>query len=295
MNILLTGATGFLGKILSNEIADDHQIIALVRNKEGGQKNVCYIIQDLCLPFDLSRFPASIDVVVHLAQSRYYKDFPNSALDMFGVNTGSTAILMDYALRAGAKQFIYASTGGLYHPCDEVLTEERLLNPVGYYNVTKYAAEQFLCAYKSYLNICVMRLFFLYGAGQKDRLVSSLYEKISTYKPVILEGKNNGLYFTPTYGQDVARIIKLAIKNNWSGIYNVASPEISNIREISQKIASIINCEPYFHFLGAIEPPPIIPSLQGLKMIYPEMEFTELDVGLRETFSTKKVYKPEYA
>ena len=48
-----------------------------------------------------SQLPAAIDVVVHLAQSSQYRGFPDTAPDIFAVNTAATARLLDVAAERG--------------------------------------------------------------------------------------------------------------------------------------------------------------------------------------------------
>jgi UDP-glucose 4-epimerase len=99
--ILLTGATGLVGKYFVEHT--EHDVFSVTRD-----------VADLSKSFKPQKFPQKIDIVIHLAQSRHYKHFPAAAHDIFAVNTNATAQLLQYAYRANASQFIYASTGGVY-------------------------------------------------------------------------------------------------------------------------------------------------------------------------------------
>jgi nucleoside-diphosphate-sugar epimerase len=52
---------------------------------------------DLSSAWSEDKLPSSCDVIIHLAQSPHFRDFPNSALDVFKINIESPARLLDYA------------------------------------------------------------------------------------------------------------------------------------------------------------------------------------------------------
>ena len=54
------------------------------------------ILHDFNSLIDLEKLPRSIDVVYHIAQSEFYREFPNSSEDIFNVNTLSTLKLAEW-------------------------------------------------------------------------------------------------------------------------------------------------------------------------------------------------------
>lgn len=284
MKILVTGSTGFLGNIIVNELISKYEIITLGRQNNTNLISPHVSIEaDLSQKLDIKRLPKKIDIVIHLAQSREYKNFPRTALDIFNINTASTVELLNYALEAQAKQFVFASSGTVYTPYTNSLVEDLPLEPAGFYQASKLAAEQFISSYQESLKVCILRLFFPYGKGQKDRLISTLIDRISHGTPVVLEGTEEGLKFTPTYAQDIAKIVDCAISNEWTGKYNVSSSEIATIRSISTQIGILLGKEPIFTRNEKHGPVEIIPNLTRLNSIYPQTQFTSLANGLRET------------
>ena len=105
MKTLVTGANGFLGKVLVKKlVADGHNVIAVTRaplNKDYLVANVENIVADLSSKESVLEFPDDIENLIHLAQSSSYKDFPNSSQDIFGVNVFSGFQLLEYAARQG--------------------------------------------------------------------------------------------------------------------------------------------------------------------------------------------------
>src|SRR4051812_17570185 len=120
MNILITGAAGFVGSHLLAQLSGQHKLYAIARKVSAfHHPSTDWIEHDLTLPLDWNKFPKQVDVVFHLAQSRHYREFPEQVADIFDVNVRSTVELLDYARKVGATRFIYASSGGIYGHNDD--------------------------------------------------------------------------------------------------------------------------------------------------------------------------------
>ena len=80
---------------------------------------------DLSSSSDFKKLPKNIDAIIHLAQSRHYRKFPEKALDVFNINISSTAHLLDYALTNNVKYFfilispifLFLITNNIYFSC----------------------------------------------------------------------------------------------------------------------------------------------------------------------------------
>ena len=109
---------------------------------EGAQN----IIIDLSRPWEFSKLPPFIDVVIHLAQSNHFKDFPSYASDIFNVNVSSSVYLLEYARSANAKLFVYTSTGGVYGHSNKPFYEyqaTQLTLPNNFYFRSKWCYRNF--------------------------------------------------------------------------------------------------------------------------------------------------------
>ncbi|WYX13204.1 NAD(P)-dependent oxidoreductase [Achromobacter xylosoxidans] len=161
--ILLTGATGFVGRHLVQQLVAGHEVLALSRREvpELTRLGVRCVLADLGANADLAAvLPASgVDRIIHLAQSDGYRDFPGSAMDMFQVNVASTAALLDYAAKSGVKGFVLASTGSVYEPYAKPMDEASAQAPESHYARTKLAAELLAQSYSKLFNVCALRLF----------------------------------------------------------------------------------------------------------------------------------------
>src|SRR5262249_12395477 len=106
--VLVTGANGFIGRHLVAALARRHHVFGVTRGLDSVPRlaGVEWIEQDLGQPISSGLLPPRIDAVVHLAQSRSYREFPEKAADIFRVNVGSTQDLLDHARLAGAETFV---------------------------------------------------------------------------------------------------------------------------------------------------------------------------------------------
>jgi nucleoside-diphosphate-sugar epimerase len=97
---VVTGASGFIGSHLLKELPKEAEIFAVCRQdiiEPVLPSNLKHIELDLARNVNFELLPLRIDGVIHLAQSQYFRDFPEHSLDVFEVNTASTLRLMDYA------------------------------------------------------------------------------------------------------------------------------------------------------------------------------------------------------
>ena len=113
MRILITGATGFIGRHLVARLAAEHVLYALVRRlPTQPHPQVKYIQQDLTAPLDYTALPQRLDALIHQA-ALIDTDAVDDELP-FLVNVVATWRLLAYAATAQVHTFVYASTGGIY-------------------------------------------------------------------------------------------------------------------------------------------------------------------------------------
>ena len=249
--VLLTGGGGLLGQALASSVPDGWDIYSVGRNLPQ-LPSVTNIELDLTDPDFCERLPAKVDSIIHLAQSRRFRDFPAGALDVFAVNSIATLRLLDYAQRIGCKQFVYASTGGVYKPVDGALTESSPIldcDSSSIYPASKVAAEMILGAYKSLMNVAILRFFFIYGEGQESSmLMPRLVSSVKNGDPINLAGEN-GFSFCPLYVGDAVSLVSSVVESEYSGVLNVAGPNVISLREVCDVIGATIGREPVYKVL----------------------------------------------
>jgi UDP-glucose 4-epimerase len=241
MRILVTGATGFVGGHLLPSLAERHEVFALTRSAptEGGE-GVTWVEQDLAQP--LENLPEQIDAVIHLAQSKRYREFPEGAPDMFDVNVQSTFRLLEYARAAGAQAFVLASTGGVYGGGAEPFAEDGPKLITGFYPASKWSAEALAAGYESAFATVVLRFFFVYGPGQTGMLVPNLIEKVRSGDELTVQGEQ-GLRINPIHVRDAVEVFEPALDLGRSDVFNVAGGETVSIRGLIGVIEETLGVE----------------------------------------------------
>lgn len=286
-NILIVGAGGFMGRHLARSMAARHRVTGLGRSGRpaGFPDNAAWIEHDLIRPDLPAGMPSEIDVVVHLAQSRKFRDFPSGASDVLGVNVRSTFELALWAQKAGAKKFIFTSTGGLCGTSDQPLTEAAPYvggGRLGLYFAAKYSSELLLDALRPILSQVILRPFFVYGVGQDSTmLVSRLIDVVKAGSPIQLQGRD-GIRINPVHVDDCVGAIERAATVSGSHLLNVAGPDVVSLRDIGEIIGRCVDRAPVFavderaspgHVVGDIKQmtdvlgPPTVRFADGIEAI----------------------------
>lgn len=250
--VLVTGANGLLGRQLLHSLQSSQQygIEALVRQMPSAPiPNVNYRVIDLSSNWPDDKLPSKVDAIIHLAQSPHFRDFPSKALDVFAVNVASTARLLDYANRVGTRQFLYASSGGVYGSGSQVFRENSAIGDpgmLGYYLGSKLSGETLVQSYAAQMQVVLLRFFFIYGADQnRSMLIPRLVDSVKNGKPITLAGKS-GLRINPVHVADAATAVAAALGTRESAIYNVAGDETVSLRELCHKIESLAGKEAHY-------------------------------------------------
>ncbi len=246
MTALITGGTGFLGQALLAPLAARGEVFAI--HRPGTSPPLCdgvtWIAQDLSAPLDAD-LPASVDTVIHLAQSRRYREFPEAAVELFEVNTGAAVRLLDYARRAGARSFVLASSGAVYPSGPEPLSEDTPPAPSSLYASGKLAADDAARHYAEFFHAQVLRYFFIYGPGQRGMFIPGVIQRVREGVPVTLAGQS-GIRVNPVFVSDAADATLAATEREDSGVFNVAGPDVVSLRELATIAGEQLDAAPTF-------------------------------------------------
>jgi len=258
MKILVTGAAGLIGRHLIASLDAGPDIWAVSRSPIADAGRAHVITADLTSPHFVDTLPASIDTIVHLAQSSAYRDFPERALDVFAVNVASTARLLDWGRRAGASRFILASAGGAGRDA---------VSPLAYYLASKRSAELLALGYQSAMQVIVLRFHFVYGAGQRpSMLVPRLIESVRSGTPITLAG-TDGIRLTPTHVTDAVNAIHGSMRLDGAHTIDVGGPEVLTLKSMASIIGRKISREPKFERSTGEVPPDLIADLTEMRAL----------------------------
>jgi nucleoside-diphosphate-sugar epimerase len=282
LKILITGATGFIGTHLIKLLQGRHEIIILDRRRPITlpESSIEWLGVDLCKPLDYSKLPEKVDAVIHLAQSMFYRQFPDKAENIFDVNVHGTFHLLQYARHAKVESFIFASTGGVYGYGPKKFLETDPVNPSNFYGISKLASELLIRAYEPFIRSVIFRFFFVSGPGQEKMLIPGLWNKVKTGETLTIKG-DSGLHINPIYVGDAVRVIDAALEPFVSGIFNVAGDEVVTIRELIGLVEQVVGKKASIKRMEDQEPVDLVGDntrMKELLNVRPEIPLRE---GLR--------------
>lgn len=285
MRVVVTGLSGFIGSRLAPRLPADWEIVSLVRQPGQAPHGITELPADLSEADWVGRLPDRIDAVVHVAQSRHYRQFPSHGLCVFDENVRSTALLLDYAARAGANRFCLFSSGSVYENYTHAgpFCETRIGRPTSLNGASKLAAEAHANCYSDQFNLSVLRVFFPYGPGQTDRIVPQLAKHIQDGDAVSLAGET-GITLAPLFADDLVDVAIAAIQDGWRGVVNVAGPELLSVRQMSDIVGERLGL-PVSYKVTDDEPIRYEPRLDSLDTLYGCDRLTRFADGIAKTVS----------
>jgi len=174
MNFLITGAAGFLGSALANQLArEGHQVRGIDDLSTGDPQalnpDVHFTRGDVNDRPKLWTLLQEVDCVYHLAAR---VSVPESVLyprEYNAVNVGGTVSLMEAMRDVGVRRVVLVSSGAIYGDQDEQPLKETMPpNPRSPYAVSKLAAEYYVNTIGDLWKIetVSLRVFNAYGPGQ---------------------------------------------------------------------------------------------------------------------------------
>lgn len=183
MNLLLTGATGFLGAPLARNLSKSaqYELTCAVRRKARRECGRTVLIDGLDMNTDWSSALAGQDVVIHTAaRAHIMKDeVPDPLVEYRKINVDGTLNLARQAIEAGVRRFVFVSSikvNGEQTPLNQSFTAKDTPAPEDAYGVSKMEAEQGLqaLAAETGMEVVIIRPPLVYGPGVKGNFASMI-------------------------------------------------------------------------------------------------------------------------
>lgn len=237
--VLVTGATGFLGKYVVEELVEHgYQVRAFGRNRAIGQSlvnaSVTFIQGDLTNQEDLTKACQEMDMVVHAgALSTVWGPWE----DFYQTNVLGTKYVLEACRKANIERLVYVSSPSIYAaPRDQLDIKESDApqeNRLNNYIRSKLASEKLFKDYPDVSSV-ILRPRGLFGIGDTSILprVLNLSQKIGI--PLIGDGRQ---LMDMTCVENVALAIRLALETPQAAgeVYNITNGEPRAFRNLIEE------------------------------------------------------------
>jgi UDP-glucose 4-epimerase len=252
MRILVTGGAGFIGShVVDAYVAAGHEVRVLDDLSTGERQQVhpgaTLVVGDIRDAAAIARaLEGGVDLVNHhAAQMDVRKSVADPAFDADTNITGSLR-LIEAAIAAGAKKFIFASSGGATYGEPEFApqSETHPQRPLSPYGCSKLALEKYLDYYAVVrgLTTVLLRYANVYGPRQRAHgeagVVAIFTGKLLRGEPVTINGSGEQ---TRDYVcvDDVVRANLAAATLDLRGSFNVGTGVETSVNQLFDRLNAI--------------------------------------------------------
>ncbi|MBI4684720.1 MAG: NAD(P)-dependent oxidoreductase [Nitrospirae bacterium] len=245
MKALITGATGFIGSYLAEELVKRRYTVLCLVRKTSDLRWIegldVKLIHGDCLEREsLLNAVVESDYIFHIAgltKATNEKDF-------FAVNAGGTENLIRAVAEKNPniKRFIYLSSLAATGPSHDrtPVNEDTEPKPVSAYGKSKLEAEHIVLRYKGGIPVTIIRPPAVYGPRDRDFFT---FFKMLKKGIFLCWGK---CYYSLLYVDDLVKGIIISAENEKAGgkTYNLSDGKIYSNYEIAEAIASAVGSKP---------------------------------------------------
>ena len=247
-NILITGAGGFIGSHLADDLSKDNKVLGLGNfcheYKYKGSYDIFY--GDVRYLEDVERYIEDCDIVYHLAaQINVDKsiEYPQETLD---INLQGTKNILDCSVKY-KKKVVFASSSEVYGGHDGKISETSETKAQSPYAIAKLAADKLCQNYHNLygLEVYILRCFNTFGPRQSGSRFGAVIPKFAemikndTPPTIFGSGEQRRDYI---YVSDVVSAYRLipTIKELAGQPINVATGVSHSINEIAEMIIKML-------------------------------------------------------
>jgi nucleoside-diphosphate-sugar epimerase len=255
MTTVVTGATGFLGSTLVNELIKCQQPVRILARDEKKARQqfgdaVTISPGDITDAVQVQRAVDGATIIYHLAGRLYHPSIPAELYRQAHVE-GTRVLLRACQGQTQLQRIVHVSTTGVYGVTGKIpAAEDAPFAPTNPYEATKLEGEQLaLKAYQEQgLPVTVVRPGLVYGPGDLHLLGFFISIKKGLFR--VIDGGKALLH--PVYIDDLVEAFLLCAERPQAPgcSYNIAGEHPVTVRELATAIA---------HTLGKKLPPGSIP------------------------------------
>jgi len=173
LNILVTGAAGYIGSICSEVLLSRGiKVIALDNLQEGHRAAVppaadfCHVDLGVRSQIEDVFSQYKIDAVMHFAGEALVAKSMREPSTFYAANVAAGVNLLDAMIRHNVKKLIFSSTAATYGEPEMVpIPEDHRKAPINPYGKSKLVFEQILADYRAYTGLAYVTLRYFNAAG----------------------------------------------------------------------------------------------------------------------------------
>lgn len=247
--VLVTGASGFVGRTLCQVITDaGFRVRAAVRRSGAAAAGIEQVaIGDIGSATDWTEALHGVDAVVHAAARAHIMNAKPSDFDLYyETNARGTACLAEAAASAGVRRFVYVSSikvngeerpVGAYQPTDTP-------NPQDPYGKSKWEGEQALLATAGTMQAAIVRPPLVYGPGVRANFLR-LMRWVDKEYPLPLASIQNRRSMVSVWNlcDLLAHLIRCPLSHNQAWL--VSDGEDLSTPELIRNIAAAMGRRPW--------------------------------------------------
>ena len=289
MKILIIGASGLVGSNCMNCMRKDPAMDVIGTHFSFPTDDTVYfnVFDTEGSPFDLSAF--NPDVIVHTGALTHVDYCETHEDESYHHTVESTIATLKLAQEYNAK-FVYISSDYIFDGTKGPYSEGDIPNPLSVYAKHKLKAEELIRT--SGLDHLLLRITNVYGREiRRKNFIAFLCRIAGSGEEKTLRLPEDQVA-TPVNAADIGKFICLLLKNDKSGVYNLASDEYLSRVELAEKVLK------YFpkakvkiegkdtKSLGQAAPRPLKGGLKNdkIKKTFPGHAFMTVDEYMKETY-----------
>ena len=187
MKILILGSEGFVGNNLVDGLSENHDIFCadMISNSHHKNYHQFDVTNSKSVMETIKDVDVVIDLVAHSLVSSIDGPSKNAEVNILGLLN-----ILEACKNNDIKKLIFTSASSLVgEPQNPQVTEDHICTPKTAYGITKLTSEHYLRLYSELhgINYTVFRFFNIYGPHQKNGLIPSLFQKISSNEPLTVQ------------------------------------------------------------------------------------------------------------
>lgn len=267
MNILVTGATGFIGSHLCRALLEEnHEVLALSHSR--GKERIAPLLShrcfhlvsgDICSLAGMQEIMKTnkIDAVIHLAAYA-----PSASQEIIHIpaylenNVKGTLNMLQSSLLAKCSMVIYASSRDVYGVPEYLpVDESHPKRPLNFYGLTKLQGESYCEFYaQNYgLHVVVLRYAGVYGPSKSKGAIYNFIQAALREQPFQISSDGNQTRDFVYVGDVVSATVKTlgVVSEVTFDIFNIGSGRETSLNELATEVIKATGANIDFEYVPA--------------------------------------------